>query len=375
MARDYYEILGVKRDASPEEIKRAFRELAQKYHPDKPGGDAEKFKEINEAYQVLSDPEKRKMYDQYGESFEQARARGGFGGFESFRDWATWAEAMRGAGRGVEFDFEDLGFGDLGDLFSDFFGFTGRRPRGAKKKLGRDIEIEMLVDFREAIFGTEREISLDKFVVCPKCEGLGTEPGSKFITCSKCKGSGQVTQTQSTFFGTVRTVSTCPVCGGEGKTAEKKCSQCHGEGRIRKLQKLKIKIPAGIDEGGVIRLTGQGEAGSKGGRPGDLYIHIRVRPDSFFKRRGFNLYSEEEISISQAVLGGKKTIKTIDGEVDLKIPPGTPSGQEFKLSGKGVPYLHNRGRGDQIVKVKIKIPKHLTKKQKELLEKLKEEGL
>lgn len=375
MAKDYYEILGLKKDASLEEIKRAFRELAQKYHPDKPGGSAEKFKEINEAYQVLSDPEKRKMYDQYGETFEQVRARGGFGGFEGFRDWATWAEAMRGADRGAEFGFEDIGFGDLGDLFGDFFGFGGRRPRTARKKIGRDIEIEMLIDFREAIFGAEREIILDKFIVCPKCEGLGTEPGSKLVTCSKCKGSGQVNQTQSTFFGTIRTVGVCPICGGEGKTAEKKCSQCHGEGRIRKSQKLKIKIPAGIDEGGLIRLTGQGEAGSRGGRPGDLYIHIRVRPDPYFKRRGFNLFSEEEISISQAVLGGKKTVKTIDGEVDLKIPAGTPSGQEFKLSGKGVLHLHGKDRGDQIVKVKIRIPKHLTKKQKDLLEELGKEGL
>lgn len=375
---DYYKILGVSRDASLDEIKRAFRELAQKYHPDKPGGSAEKFKEINEAYQVLSDPEKRKMYDQYGETFEQARAHGGFGGFEGFRDWATWAEAMREAGRGASAfgrNFEDLDFGDLGDLFSDFFGFGGRRPKTVRQKKGRDIEIEMLINFREAIFGTEREISLDKFVICSKCEGLGAELGSKLITCSKCKGSGQVSQSQSTFFGAIRTVGTCPNCRGEGKVAEKKCSQCQGEGRVRKIQKLKIKIPAGIDENGTIRLSGQGEAGAKGGRAGDLYIHIRVRPDPFFKRRGTDLYSEEEISISQAGLGGKINIKTIDGQVVLKIPAGTPSGQEFRLKGKGVPFLHGSGRGDQIVKVTIKIPKHLTKKQKDLLEQLGKEGL
>ncbi|MGC9048801.1 MAG: molecular chaperone DnaJ [Patescibacteria group bacterium] len=374
MAKDYYQILGLKKDASPEEIKRAFRELAQKYHPDKPGGSAEKFKEINEAYQVLSDPEKRKLYDQYGETFEQARARGDFSGFEGFRDWAAWAEAMRGAGRGREFDFEDLGF-DLEDLFSDFFSFGAGRPRKARKKIGHDIEIEMLIDFHEAIFGTEREISLDKFIICPKCGGLGNEPASKLVICPKCKGSGQITQSQSTFFGVIRTVGTCPNCQGEGKVAEKKCSQCQGEGRIKKRQILKVKIPAGIDEGGIIKLSGQGGAGIKGGRSGDLYIHIRVRPDPFFRRKGFDLYSEEEISISQAVLGGKKTVKTIDGLVDLKIPAGTPSEQEFKLSGKGVPHLHGRGRGDQIIKIKIKIPKHLTKKQKDLLEKLGEEGL
>ena len=375
MAKDYYKILGVKKDASPEEIKRAFRELAQKYHPDKPGGNAEKFKEINEAYQVLSDPEKRKLYDQYGETFEQAQARGGFSGFEGFRDWAAWAEAMREAGQGAKFDFEDLGFGDLGDLFSDFFSFGGYRPKTSRKKIGRNIEIEMLIDFREAIFGTEKEISLDKFVVCPKCNGSGSEPSSKFITCPRCKGSGQITQTKSTFFGIIKTVTTCPDCQGEGKVAEKRCSQCHGEGRIRKLQKLKVKIPAGIDDGEVIRLSGQGEAGEKGGRAGDLYIHILVRPDPFFKRSRYDLYSEEEISISQAVLGGKKTIRTIDGLVDLKIPPGTSSGQEFRLSCKGVPHLHSRGRGDHIVKVIIKIPKHLSKKQKDLFEELNKEGL
>lgn len=386
---DYYKVLGVSKNAGSEEIKRAFRELAQKYHPDKPGGDAEKFKEVNEAYQVLSDLEKRKMYDQYGQGFEQARARGGFGGFEGFRDWASYAEAMRNAGQGTGFDFGDLDFGNLGDLFGDIFSFGGnRRPRGARKKSGRDIEIEMLIDFREAVFGAEREINLDKFTICQKCDGSGVEPGSKLITCSKCRGSGQVSQIQSTFLGTFRTVGVCPTCGGEGKVAEKKCRECRGEGRIRKQQSIKIKIPVGVDNGGVIKFVGQGEAGAKGGEAGDLYVHIRVRPDAHFKRQGYDLFSEAEISISQAVLGGKINVKTIDGEVSLKIPVGTQSGQEFKLSNKGVPFLRGQGpafsasradtadrRGEQIVKITIKIPKHLNKRQKELLEKLGEEGL
>jgi molecular chaperone DnaJ len=374
MAKDYYKILGVRRDASQEEIRRAFRELAQKYHPDKPGGDAEKFKEINEAYQVLSDPEKRKLYDQYGEMFEQAQARGGFAGFEGFRDWATWAEAMRESGERLRFDFEDFGFKDLEDIFSEFFGFETPKKK-EKRRTGKDIEIEMLIDFKEAIFGTEREISLDKYVVCPKCNGSGADLESKFVTCPKCKGSGQIQETRTTFFGVIRTVGTCPNCQGEGKIIEKKCPQCKGEGRIRKIQRLKVKIPAGIDEGGIIRLTGQGEAGERGGKPGDLYVKIRVRKDPHFVRKGDNLYSEEEIPLTTAILGGKVTIKTIDGLVDLKIPPGTPSGCEFKLTGKGSFRLHRKGRGDHIVKIKIKIPKHLTKKQKDLLEKLKEEGL
>lgn len=390
---DYYKILGLSKNASPDEIKRAFRELAQRYHPDKAGGNAEKFKEVNEAYQVLSDTEKRKMYDQYGETFEQARAKGGFGGFEGFRDFASYAEAMKNAGQGFDFSArgarsarearresafggEDFGMGDLGDIFGDLFGFGGQRtPRGGRRRGGRDIEIEIAIDFKEAIFGTEREVNLDKLAGCQKCDGSGVEPGSKTMTCQKCKGSGQVVQNQSTFFGVIRTAVVCPNCGGEGKVAEKKCHQCKGEGRTKKTQRLKIKISDGIDNGGVIRISGQGEAGIKGSRAGDLYVHVRVRPDSHFERRGNDIFSEEFITISQAVLGGEKDIQTIDGEVKLKIPAGTSSGQDFRLSGKGVPFLHEHGRGDQIVKLTIKIPKHLNKKQKELLEELGREEL
>ena len=383
MTKDYYEILGVSRDASPEEIKRAFRKLAQKYHPDKAGGSAEKFKEINEAYQTLGDPEKQKLYDQYGPAFEQAQARGDFTGFEGFRDWASWAEAMRGA-RGSRVDFEDLGFGDLGGIFEDFFSAGGesafgggfrepRRKAGARQ--GRDIEAALTIDFREAVYGAEREIELEKYVICPKCEGTGCEPGSKFITCPRCNGSGQVTEARSTFFGTFTSVTTCPRCHGEGRVASKNCSQCHGESRVRKLTKIKVKIPAGIDNGQSIRLRDQGEAGTRGATSGNLYIVVRVARDPKFRRQDSNLFSEEEITISQAVLGASISVETIDGKVKLKILPGTSSGQEFRLRGKGVPYIHGRGRGDQIVKVNIKIPKRLTKKQKELLEKLREEEL
>ena len=377
---DYYKILGINKNASPEEIKRAYRELVQKYHPDKYYGKPEykemneKFKQINEAYQVLSDSEKRQMYDQYGPAFEQARATGGFAGFEGFRDWATWAEAMREAGQGFRFDdFSDFGFGDLGDIFSDFFG--ARTKTKARAKRGRDLHFEITIDFRQAVFGSEKEITLDKFNLCSTCRGSGIAKDSKFITCSICRGSGQVSRVQSTFFGQIRTVTTCSKCGGEGKIPEKKCPACGGEGRLRQRKTLKIKIPAGIDEGETIVLRGQGEAGVKGRLAGDLYLTFHIQPDSEFKRKGQDILSEKEISISQAVLGAKIKVKTLEGEVILKIPAGTKSGQVFRLRNKGVSYLRGRGKGDQLVTINIKIPKTLTRRQKELLEELNKEGL
>ena len=376
---DYYETLGVKKGASDQEIKRAFRQLAQKYHPDKAGGDDEKFKEVNEAYQILSNPEKRKMYDQYGSAFSQAQAKGSFSGFDNFRDWASWAEAMKGQEARV--DFEDFGFGNLGDLFGDFFGFS-RSQASSRRQRGKDIEIEMAIDFREAIFGTEKEIKLERYVKCEKCKGDGVEPGSKFITCQHCQGQGRVVQARSTFFGTFQTANVCPECQGKGKIPEKKCKKCQGQGRVKEVSKIKLRIPAGIDQGQTIRLSGQGEVGQTGARSGDLYATILIRPDPDFKRRGNNVFSEKEISISQAVLGGKVEVKTIDGLVRLKIPAGTSDGQEIRLEGKGVPVLASSGvfsrvrrPGDQIVKIKIKIPKHLNKKQKKLLQELEEEGL
>jgi len=377
---DYYKTLGVNKNASPEEIKRAFRELAQKYHPDKASGNAEKFKEINEAYQVLSDAEKKKMYDQYGGSFEQARAQGGSGGFDNFRDFAAYAEAMKNSGgfsaQGGPTEGWDLGdLGNLGDIFGDLFGFGQSSPRRSRKKGGRDMQIEVAVDFREAIFGTEKEISLDKNTTCSKCHGSGNEPGAKVITCSRCRGNGQVVEQQSTIFGTFQSVAVCSQCGGEGKVAEKKCHQCRGQGYERKTENIRIKIPAGVNDGGIIKLREHGEAGGRGGQSGDLYVYLHIRPDNYFKRNGINLYSQEQISISQVALGGRISVKTIDGEVVLKIPAGTHSGQEFRLVGKGVPILNDHGRGDQIVKVEIKIPKHLNRQQKELFEKLQKEDL
>ncbi|MDA2922201.1 molecular chaperone DnaJ [Patescibacteria group bacterium AH-259-L07] len=373
--KDYYDILGVDKNASEQEIKSAFRKLAQKYHPDKGGGDADKFKEVNGAYQTLSNSQKRKLYDQYGPEFEQAQARGGFSGFENFGDWATWAEAMRGQGARV--DFEDAGFGDLGDIFSDFFGFGRRGARRVHR--GRNISVELAIDFREAVFGAEKHISLDRYIQCENCNGQGADPKSKIITCKACDGRGQVTQSRQTFFGSFQTSSVCQECEGQGKIPEKKCSACGGTGRVQKSSRIKVKIPAGINSGQSIRINGQGEAGWRGVSPGDLYVTVLVRKDPEFRRDGNTILYEQEIPISVAVLGGTIRVKTLERSVKLKIPAGTPSGQKFRLRSKGVPYLSpsgvSRGRGDQIVTVSINIPKRLSKKQKELFKKLHEQDL
>jgi len=366
---DYYKILGVDKNASSSEIKQAFRKLAQKYHPDKAGGDAQKFKEINAAYQALSDPEKRKMYNQYGSKFEQAQAQGGFRGFD-FNDFASYADAMRGEGSGG-FSFNGSDFGGLGDIFEDLFGGGRGFGRGTRPtNQGRDIQIRLVVDFKEAIFGTEKELRFERYVKCPKCKGTCLEPGSRMVVCPSCQGRGEVVQTQSTFLGNIRTRSICPECHGRGNVPEKKCHYCHGQGRVKEFSKIKIKIPAGVGNGQTIRFRGYGEAGKSGGQQGDLYVIVVVRPDSFFHRQGNDIFTEQEISISQAVLGGKVKVETLYGKVNLKIPPGTHSGQEFRLKGKGVAK-----KGNQIVKIKIKIPKRLTSQQKNLLEKLSQVGL
>lgn len=376
---DYYEVLGVEKSASKEEIKKAYRRLAQKYHPDKKGGNVDKFKEVNEAYQTLSDPEKRKMYDQYGSAFEKAQSQGGFSGFEDFGEWANWADAMKG--NKSQQGFNNFDFGDLGDIFGDIFGGS-QRTRDSGIKRGRDIQIELEISFIEAVFGTQKEISLNRYVVCDHCQGSGAEPNSGFKKCSTCQGQGKVVQNKSTFFGTFQTVSICPDCQGQGEIPKKECSICHGEGRVKKISNINVNIPAGIDNNQRIRLSGQGELGKKGSQPGDLYVQIKVADSPDFDRRDYNIFSEKEISISQAVLGDKIEVKTVDGKVDLKIPSGTVSGQEFRLKGKGVPYLpedqgflKGKERGDHIVKIKIKIPKNLNRSQKKLLEELKKQGL
>lgn len=357
--RDYYEILGVNRDATQEEIKRAYRQMARKYHPDVNREDpnaAEKFKEINEAYEVLSDPQKRAAYDRFGhEAFEQARnpGAGGFGGFGGFED-----------------------FGTFGDIFDMFFGTgtsAGRRRRTGPQR-GADREIRLEIDLEDAIFGAEKEIEISRMEKCEKCNGTGAEPGSGVKTCPTCHGHGQVRNVQTTPFGRFETIKVCSRCHGEGKIIEKPCTSCKGSGQVRRPRRINIRIPAGIDSGSRLRIQGEGEMGIRGGPPGDLYITVIIKPHPRFERDGYDLYTEEEISFVKAALGGDIEIVLPGGEVyTLRIPEGTQPGDVLKVKGKGIPYLNSQRSGDLHVVIKVKIPTKLTKKQRELLEKFYEE--
>ncbi|MBU1036964.1 molecular chaperone DnaJ [Patescibacteria group bacterium] len=380
MSKDYYKVLGVDKSASPNEIKGAFRRLAHQYHPDKNGsGDEAKFKEINEAYQVLGNTERRKQYDQFGSTFDgsgfsaQGAAPAGGQGPASGWNWSDFANQAGGfRTSGMNFDFEDLG-----DIFGDIFSNTARRSssRRTRYRKGSDIEANLTIDFEEAVFGVEKVLDINKTVVCENCKGNGAEPGSKIETCKNCGGSGQVVTTQQTFFGAFRSNTVCSSCEGEGKVASHKCGKCHGKGVLGGKERVKIKIPAGINNNETIKLSGKGEAGEKGTVSGDLYINIRVRSSMEFKREGYDIYSAKTISFSQAALGDKIRVKTLHGEVNLKIPAGTKAGQEFKLRDKGVSKLRGRGRGDQLVKVEVEVPNHLNSRQKKLLEELASEGL
>ncbi|MDD5342198.1 MAG: molecular chaperone DnaJ [Patescibacteria group bacterium] len=363
MAKDYYEILGVSREASEAEIKAAYRKLAHQHHPDKTGGDETKIKEINEAYQTLSNKDKRAQYDQFGQSFD---------GSQGF-NWQDFAQGGGANGYRTNVNFEDLGFGNLGDVFGDIFGMGGGRRR-TRTKRGGDIEVDLPLEFREAVFGVAKPLKLYKTMTCPHCSGNGAEPGTKIETCPKCGGSGQVEQVQSTILGQFRTARVCPECSGEGKHATQKCKKCHGQGAVKDYDNFEVKIPAGISDGQTIRLTGRGEAGKNGGPAGDLFIRVRVNEDHEFKREGDNIISTVEIPYTVAALGGKVAINTLEGEVNLKIPAGTPSGKVFRLADRGVPRLRGRGRGDQMITVHVRVPKHLSRKAKQLLEGLAEEG-
>ena len=355
MAKDYYKILGVSKNASAEKIKKAFREWAHKYHPDKNGGNADQFKEINEAHQVLGNPEKRQQYDQFGTTFEQAQGQGGFSGFDGFRDFSGFANG---------FDM-----GDLGEMFGfgDIFGGGRKKTRASR---GRDIEVEMQIDFREAIFGTEKVLEMYKPSICKNCGGSGADPGSKVVVCSKCGGAGRVQAVQRTFLGNIQSVITCDKCNGVGKITEKECSVCRGKGVGRDNQKLKLKIPAGIDDGETIKLSGEGEAAEHGGKSGDLFVVVKVKPDKEFKRKKDEILSKVGVSFAQAALGEKIEIETLDGKIKLTIPSGTQSGQIFRLKGKGVPHLNSYGRGDHLIEVAVVTPTNLSRRQKELLEEL-----
>ncbi|MEK7519334.1 MAG: molecular chaperone DnaJ [Patescibacteria group bacterium] len=365
MNKDYYQILGVQKGASTDEIKKAYYKLAHKYHPSRKEGDEKKFKEISEAYKILSDKEKKAQYDQFGRVFEQGEGFSAQGGPAWGGDF-TWAWGKPG----VEFDF-----GDMGDIFEDMLGFgSSRKKRDIKK--GKDIEIELEVSLEDVLKGKEKEFSLQKQILCTRCQGKGAEPETKINECFSCRGTGQVQQIKKTFLGSFTQFIICPECGGEGSKPEKPCNVCRGEGRIKGEDKIKIFIPSGIDTNQVIRIEGKGEAGKKGGRAGDLYARIIVKKHPIFQRRGDDLYLVISVSFSQLVLGDEVQISILEGQkLLLKIPSGSEPGKILRISGKGVPRFGNYGRGNLYVELSVKIPKKLTKKQKELLERLKEEEI
>lgn len=359
--KDFYEILGISKNASQDEIKKAFRHLAHQYHPDKGGGDEKKFKEINAAYQVLSDPERRTKYDEMGHTaFEQAAA-GATG--------ASWEDFVRQGGfGGMQFDF-----GDLGDVFGDLFGF-GRQSRTAQRS-GRDIAVDVTLEFSEAVFGIKKDVRLYRTVTCSRCSGNGAEPGTKISQCQTCKGRGQVIGVQRTFLGNIQTAHTCSACHGTGSHIERPCSTCRGNGVEKKEETLRVTIPAGIDNGESLRLSGQGEAGGRGARAGDLYLTARVKKDKRFMREGADLTTHIPITVSQATLGAKVDVGTLDGTVCISIPSGTKHGTTLTLKNLGVPHLQKQGRGSLLVVVDVQIPTHLSKKSRDLFEQLQKEGL
>jgi molecular chaperone DnaJ len=362
MSKDYYKILGVEKGASSDEIKKAFRKLAHQYHPDKQGGDEAKFKEVNEAYQVLGNDEKRQKYDQFGSDFEN---QGGFGGGAG---WEDFMRAARGqGGQGAQFDFGGM---DLGDLFGGMFGGGGR---SARQHRGNDIQVDVKLTFREAVFGAEKEIRLHKLNACATCSGSGAEPGSSLKTCEECKGQGQVRRIQQTIIGAMQTVATCGTCAGRGQVPEKRCKTCTGTGRVKSDSTYTVKIPAGIDTGGTIRLSGYGESGGAAGSSGDLYVVVHVESDKSFTREGDHIYTDLTISYPQAVLGDTVEIETLDGKKKIVIPEGVQSHEQIRLKGLGVPRLQSSGRGDHFVRVLVHTPKKVSKKAKQLLNELKEE--
>lgn len=362
MSKDYYQILGLSKGATEADIKKAFRELAHKHHPDKEGGNEAKFKEINGAYQVLSNPQKKAQYDQFGQTFDQGGGPGGFGGFGGFG-------ANSGSGAGANFDM-----GDISEMFGDMFGFGGQRG-GRRQARGGDIEVNAQIGFAEAAFGAEKTFELYKPAACKACSGTGIPPGAKMSTCKRCEGKGRVRQVQRTMLGSFESVATCAECRGAGNVPESVCKECAGEGVKREKTSVTIKIPAGIDDGETIRVSGGGEAGVRGTPSGDLYLHIRVKSDPRYERDGFDVYSDLDVAFSEAALGATKPVDTLDGELEVKIPSGVQSGEEIRLKGRGVPHLRGNGRGDHFVRVSVKTPKHLSRKAKQLLEELKDEGV
>ncbi len=357
--RDYYEILGVKKDASADELKKAFRRAAIEHHPDR-GGDEARFKEINEAYEVLKDPSKRQRYDQFGHA--GVGSNGGFPGGNPFEGFGGYGG--QGRAQNVNFDFGDLG---LGDIFSSFFGGGAQQNGGRRQQRGRDVETRVEITFEQAVFGTEAELKLNIEDSCDHCKGSTVEPGHQLKTCDQCRGSGQVVTVTKTIFGNIQQAAICPKCAGRGQVPEKVCSVCHGKGTRLKSQRIMLKIPAGIDDGATIRLREHGEAIANGPKC-DLYVNIRVKPHKKFTREGELILSEEHVGMVEAALGTEIEVETVDGPVRMKVPAGTQSGSDFKLSGHGVPRLKSTARGAHIVTIVVDTPGKLSKRQQELLE-------
>jgi molecular chaperone DnaJ len=357
---DYYEILGVTKQASQEEIKKAFHKLAHQYHPDK-GGDEKKFKEINEAYQVLSDAQKRQQYDQFGKGFDQM----GGGAQDYGFNWA-WQN------QNANVDFEDIG-----DVFENMFSFSGARRTNKKDvRKGKDIQVDIEIALEDTLKNSTRKIRLDKLITCHRCHGNGGEPGTKVSECTLCRGQGQVQQVKRTILGSYTTFVTCPDCKGDGTRPEKPCNVCRGDGRAKGEEEIEITIPAGIDTNQAIPLEGKGEAGRKGGKAGTLYARILVKKHPIFTRKEDDLYLMQDISYSQAVLGDEIEMPTLEGQnILLKIPAGTESGRMLRITGKGIPHFGGYGRGNIYVELQINTPKKVSRRQKELLQQLKKEGL
>lgn len=362
MSKDFYNILGVDRKASKDDIKKAFHKLAHQYHPDKKGGNEAKFKEVNEAYQTLSDDGKRREYDTYGQTWGGAGPQGGYstGGFEGFGGFG---------GQG----FEGV---DLGDIFGDIFGGGYTGARGNRVERGRDISIDIEISFEESIYGTQRKVLLGKASLCDTCNGTGARPGTKLKKCATCNGKGRVTEMRKSFLGSFSTVHTCGACNGKGEVPEEKCKTCNGEGIIKKQAEIVINVPAGINHGEMLRMSGSGEAVAHGGVPGDLYIKVHVKPHALYHREGNNLIMTLDVKLSDALLGATYKITSLDGKpIDLKIPEGVKFGDTLRLKERGVPNPGRGRAGDVLIHVNIKTPSRLSGKAKKMIEELRGEGI
>ncbi|HEX9016285.1 MAG TPA: molecular chaperone DnaJ [Chloroflexota bacterium] len=347
--RDYYDVLGVGRNASAEEIKKAYRRLAMKYHPDRNAEDgaSDRFKEATEAYEILNDTDKRSRYDQFGHAGVDGNFAGGMGGFEGF-------------GGGFPF----------GDIFETFFGAGGTNGRRRGPQRGTDLRYDLTIEFEEAVFGRERELEVPRMEVCHVCSGSGAEPGTQPVACTRCNGRGEIRRVQQSILGQFVNVTVCPTCHGEGTIVNSPCKNCHGQGRERVTRRIRVTIPAGIDDGSQIRLTGEGEPGTNNGPRGNLYVVVAVKPHRYFRREANDIVIDLPINVTQAVLGAEVEVPTVDGPTGLKIPSGVQPGRVLRMKGKGVPHLRDQGRGDQLVRVSVVVPTNLTDKQKKLFKEL-----